>query len=230
MKRFPLLLLCMTLAACDDAPPAEPTDSGGYQGGGAGAGTSSKGSGSGQVRVGAGQSSRETITDRYSKALKKINKRDWDGAREELLEALHRSSGNPIQNDIREHLAIVEQGLLAQPTHNVGDVFSRAKNLYEKKLSIRGTFFNGGKVGKVSYYFFVQTGRDRMQVRYPNLELEDKKTILLLKDGARVLVRGTVKSPWGSNPKPYLEANYFRLEKLSPAQQTEMDKEKGATP
>lgn len=48
--------------------------------------------------------------------------------------------------------------------------------------------------------------------------------ILRLKDNARVLVRGTLKSPWGSNPDPYLDASYFRLEKLSPEQEKKSEK------
>ena len=123
-------------------------------------------------------------------------------------------------------MKIVEQGILSQPAHNVGDIFKDANNLYNKKVSIRGTLFTGGKVGTVTYYFFVQTGRKKIQVRYPKLDLDSKKTILLLKDGAQILVRGTLKSPWGSNPKPYLEASYFRLEKLGASQQAEMDEHK----
>lgn len=227
MKRFlALTLLCAGLAACDDAPPdsSAPDNSGG--GGGGTAGSSSGGGGGGQVRVGDEQSSRETITERYQSALEKIKTRDWDGARDDLTQALERSAGNPIEGDIRKHLQLVEQGILAQPPHTVASAFAGAASLFEKKISVRGILLGGGKVGQVTYYFWVQTGREKLQCRYPKLSLEDKKTILLLKDGAQVLVRGTLKSPWGTNPDPYLDLSYFRLEKLSAEQQAEMDKKK----
>ena len=90
-----LLIVCAAVfaMACDDAPPAEPEEPN-YASSGVSAGSGS--GGGGQVRVGAGQSSRETITDRYEMALGKIKRRDWDGAREDLLQALHRSIGHPI--------------------------------------------------------------------------------------------------------------------------------------
>lgn len=216
MKRTAVFLLLAALwtAACDDAPqegqPQEETAGGG---GGGGAGS---GGGGGQVKVGAGQSSRETIAERYEQALDLIRKRDWDGAHAQLLDALARSRGTPIEKDIRQHLAVVERGILAQPAYNVDDVFSQAEALYDKKVSIRGYFIPGGDVGRVTYYFWVQTGATRIQARYPQLGLEDKRTILQLKEGAQVLVRGTLKSPWGTNPNPYLELNYFRLERLPP--------------
>lgn len=218
-----VLLVALAACGCDDAPPQESSEPQ-YQPSGGGS-TGNK-DGGGQVAIGDAQSSRENIAESYQKALSKIQQRDWDGAREELIGALHRSQGHEIEKDIRKHLQIVEQGILAQPPQNVGDVFKQGKALFEKKVSIRGTFFTGGKVGKVTYYFFVQTGKERVQCRYHKLELEDKKTVLLLEDGAQVLVRGTLKSPWGSNPDPYLELNYFRLEKLSPEQQAAMDKDK----
>lgn len=215
MRRTAVFLLLAALcAACDDAPQESPPpaqESGG--GGGAGAGS---GGGGGQVKVGAGQSSRETIAERYEQALDLIRKRDWDGAHAQLLDALARSRGTPVEKDIRQHLAVVERGILAQPAYNVDDVFTQSAALYDKKVSIRGYFIPGGEVGRVTYYFWVQTGATRIQARYPQLGLEDKRTILQLKEGAQVLVRGTLKSPWGTNPHPYLELNYFRLERLPP--------------
>ncbi|MFA5140465.1 MAG: hypothetical protein WC728_14640 [Elusimicrobiota bacterium] len=207
--------------SCGDEAPSGGSDESyaGDGGGGGGGGTSSGGEG-GQVRIeGDGTGSQETIADRYGKAMDLIKQRDWDGAREQLLEALYRSPGPEIQKDIREHLKIVERGILSQPAQNVNSVFRDAPNLYDKKVSIRGTFVPGGAVGKTMYYFFVSTGQ-KIQCRYGALSLDDKRTILLLDEGAQVMVRGTLKSPWGSNPNPYLEANYFRLEKASakPAQ------------
>jgi len=39
-----------------------------------------------------------------------------------------------------------------------------------------------------------------------------------------VLARGTYMPPWGSNPHPYIEASYFRLQHLSIEQQSEQEK------
>jgi hypothetical protein len=223
MKRNDRLLITLLLAslalgqtACGDDPPASSSsgDNAG-DGGGGGGGTSSSSEG-GQVRIeGDGSGSQETIADRYGKAMDLIRQRDWDGAREQLLEALYRSPSPDIQKNIQGHLKAVEQGLLSQPAYNVGSVFKNASNLYEKKISVRGTFIPGGAVGKTMYYFFVSTGQ-KMQCRYGALSLDEKRTILLLDEGAQVLVRGTLKSPWGSNPNPYLEASYFRLERAAP--------------
>ena len=123
--------------------------------------------------------------------------------------------GKDIQEEIRGHLKLVERGILSQPTFFTSEVFKSKKKMMGKKVSMRGYFQPGGPVGKVSYYFWLDSG-GRIQCRYEGLPLKPKKKILLLKDGAVVLVRGTLKSPWGSNPNPYLELSYFRLEKLAP--------------
>jgi len=54
----------------------------------------------------------------------------------------------------------------------------------------------------------------RLQCRYAKMPLEDKKRILTLQGGEKLMVRGTLRSPWGSNPDPYLEAEYVRVEAL----------------
>lgn len=218
---FPLLL-CAVFASCDDGsrhkePPAESAEPAGHI---------SYGGGGGQVQVGTRQSPRETIADRYEKALVSIKKRDWDGAREELIEALQRSEGHPIQKDIKEHLKIVEQGLLAQPTYEVTDLYLNADQFFKKRVSVRGTFIPGGKVGRATYYFWIKTKKRKIQARYNKLSLDDKKKILLLKNGATVLGRGMLKEPWGSNPHPYIELSYFRLERLSPEQEAAQQKRK----
>lgn len=213
-----LLLGSLTLGqiSCGDEAPSNSSNETSAGDGGGGGGSSSSGGEGGQVRIeGDGTGSQETIADRYGKAMDLIKQRDWDGAREQLLEALYRSPSPEIQKDIHQHLKIVEQGILSQPAQSVGSVFQNAPNLYDKRVSVRGTFVPGGAVGKTMYYFFVATGQ-KLQCRYGSLPIEDKRTILLLNEGAQVLVRGTLKSPWGSNPNPYLEANYFRLEKSSP--------------
>jgi hypothetical protein len=212
------------LAACGDEPPQNP-GSGSQEdayAGSSGGGTAPSGGG-GDVRIEGGDGKQETIADRYEKAMTLIKKRDWDGARDELLEAMHRSQGKDIQREISDHLKLVEQGILQQPVLGGRELFEKANQLYEKKVSVRGTFLSGGEVGKTTYYFWVQSAV-KVQCRYGNLPLEDKKVIVLLKEGAQVLVRGTLKSPWGSNPNPYLELSFFKIEKLSAAQKAEMDK------
>lgn len=222
MKLRRLLLLAALFTACDDGSqhkeePAESSEPMGHI---------SYGGGGGQVKVGTSQNSRETIADRYQKALTAIKKRDWDGAREELIGALERSEGHPIQKDIREHLKIVEQGLLAQPTYEVTDLYLNADKFFKKRVSVRGTFLPGGKVGRATYYFWIKTKKRKIQARYNKLGLDDKKKILLLKNGATVLGRGMLKEPWGSNPRPYLELSYFRLERLSPESEAAQKKRK----
>ncbi len=212
MKILILLLpLIILFSSCDEGaggPPPEEEEE--VQMGG---GTPEAGGG-GQVAL-AGGEAQGTIADRYESALKKIKKRDWDGAREELLEALARSEGKDIQEEIKGHLKLVERGILSQPTHLAGEVFGDQDKMLGKKVSMRGYFSPGGPVGKVSYYFWLDAG-GKVQCRYDALPLESKKKILMLDEGAVVLVRGTLKSPWGSNPNPYLELSYFRLEKLAP--------------
>lgn len=213
MKRFLLAvaLLCGALAACEDAPQqAKSTED---DGGGMRGASTGQGGGSGDVAI-AG-ASEGTIADRYEKALKMIKDKDWDGAREQLQEAYRRSDSKDVKKEIQGHLAMVEQGILAQPTVTGPEIFVHAAKVMEKRVSLRGKLLQGGPVAKVTYYFWLESGA-KVQCRFPGLSLEDKKLILSLADGAQVLVRGTVKPPWGSNPNPYVELSYFRLEKRAP--------------
>ncbi|TBR20591.1 hypothetical protein EPO15_12705 [bacterium] len=213
MKRALLVfvLLPFAMTACDDTPqkakPAE-DDGGGMRGA---SGTPSGGSGD----VAISGASEGTIADRYEKALKMIKEKDWDGARDQLQEAYRRSDSADVKKEIQGHLAMVEQGILAQPTVTGPDIFAFSAKVMEKHVSMRGKLLQGGPVAKVTYYFWLESGA-KVQCRFPTLSLEDKKLILGLADGAQVLVRGTVKPPWGSNPNPYLELNYFKLEKRAP--------------
>ncbi len=226
-RRFRLLaagaFLAAAFAACDDGanhkepePAAAPTGHISYGGGGGG-----------QVSVGKNPQARGSVEERYEKALKSIKERDWDGARAQLLDALKRGKGQEIEKDIQEQLKIVDRGLLSQPTYEVTDLQLHAKEFYEKKVSIRGSFIPGGKVGRVTYYFWVKTKKRQIQARYPKLPLKNKKTILRLKQGAQVLVRGTLKPPWGTNPNPFIELSYFRLERLSPEREAARNKKRG---
>lgn len=228
MRRLALLLpLLLLISACDD----------GAGGGGQASdeeevemtGSSDSGGGGGGDVALAGGEDQGTIADRYEKALKMIRDRNWDGAREQLLEALKRSEGKDIQKEIKGHLQLVERGILAQPTYFTTEVFGNQRKMMGKKVSMRGYFLEGGPVGKVSYYFWLDSG-GKIQCRYEGLPLDSKKKILLLKNGAQVLVRGTLKSPWGSNPDPYLELSYFRLEKLAPKRDEDDDAKAKARP
>lgn len=208
-----LLIFPLLFSACDEGAggggkPQEEEET--PMGGGSG----DTGGGGGQVALSGGED-QGTIADKYETALKKIRERDWDGAREELLEALKRSEGKDIQKEIQGHLQLVERGILSQPTVLTGEVLGAQDKMLGTRISMRGYFTPGGPVGKVSYYFWLDAG-GKIQCRYEALDLESKKKILLLNEGAIVLVRGVLKSPWGSNPNPYLELNYFRLEKLAP--------------
>ncbi len=202
------LLLACVLSACEDTPQqakkGEDDGSGGMRGAGA-----STGGGGGQVAIG-GQGE-GTIADRYEKALKMIKEKDWDGARDQLLEAYRRSDSADIKKEISGHLKMVEQGLLSQPTLTAPQAFA-SPALIEKRISMRGLTISGGPVGKVTYYFWLNSGQ-RIQCRFSGLTLDEKKSILSLPDGSQALVRGTLKPPWGSNPTPYLDLTYFRLEK-----------------
>jgi len=210
------------LAACGDEAPAEAPQEETYAGSSGGS-SGGSGGGGGDVRIEGGDGASGTIADRYEKAMVLIKKRDWDGARDELLEAMNRSQGKDIQREIHDHLTMVEQGILSQPVYNGRELFEKAAQFYEKKVSVRGTYIPGGEVGRTTYYFWTQSAQ-KVQCRYGNLPLEDKKVLIILKEGAQVLVRGTLKSPWGSNPNPYLELSYFKIEKLSDTQKAEMEK------
>lgn len=214
MKRALLsfALMSFSLAACDDAPPqTKKTED---EGGGMRGASGTQGGGSGDVSI-AG-ASEGTIADRYEKALKMIKDKDWDGARDQLQEAYRRSDSKDVKTEIQGHLQMVEQGILAQPTVTGPDIFAFAAKVMEKKVSMRGKLFQGGAVAKVTYYFWLESG-SKVQCRFPALSLEEKKLIMSLPDGSDVLVRGTVKPPWGSNPNPYVELSYFKLEKRAPA-------------
>lgn len=212
LRPFGLAASLLGLFACDEPAPEkqqgpETQGGGGYHGTGGGGG--------GDVAIGAGEEGKSSIVDTYQLALGKIKERDWDGAREALLDALRRSDDKGVQAEIRKHLKLVEEGILTQPTVTGPDLLKNAPTLYEKKVSMRGQVLQPGQVGKVTYYFWLQSGK-KIQCRYDRLDLSDKKIILSLQDGSQALVRGTLKSPWGTNPNPYLELNYFRLEKLAP--------------
>jgi hypothetical protein len=209
MKRpfLAFLLFAGALAACEDTPTqSKPAADDGATMRGAQSGQG----GGGDVAI-AGPSE-GTIADRYEKALKSIKEKDWDGAREQLQEAYRRSDSKEVKQEIVGHLQMVEQGILAQPTVTGPEIFAHAAKVMEKRVSLRGKLIQGGAVAKVTYYFWLDSG-SKVQCRFPALSLEDKRLILSLPDGSDVLVRGTVKPPWGSNPNPYVELSYFKLQK-----------------
>lgn len=212
MRRFAfaVLVFALPLGACDDAPQEQKQSSDDEPGM---RGASTGGGGGGDVAI-AG-SSDGTIADRYEKALNLIKEKDWDGARDQLQEAYRRTESAEVKKEIQGHLQMVEQGILAQPTVTGPEIFAHAPKLLEKRVSLRGKLMQGGAVAKVTYYFWLESG-SKVQCRFPALPLEQKRQILGLPDGSQVLVRGTVKPPWGSNPNPYVELSYFKLEKRAP--------------
>lgn len=210
------LIAALALSSCDETQqPSKPAQTEQEEQQTMG-GSSMADKGSGEVAIGQSEADKATIAERYQKALGLIQKRDWDGARSELLEAYQRSPDAATRKEIQGHLKLVEQGLLEQPAYPVPAIFGAAEKLFDKSVSVRGRFIPGGAIGKVNYYFWVESGR-KIQVRYGQLLLEDKKVIHTLTEGSQVLVRGALKSPWGSNPNPYLEAQFFRLEKRAAA-------------
>jgi hypothetical protein len=217
---FPFLCAAALLAAgCEDPGPEQTSSQG--EGGGGASGVSYSGGGGGDVSVGAG-TDRSTIADHYKIALERIRKQDWDGAREELVEALDRSQGQDIQKEIREHLKLVEQGLLTQPAYSVDEAYAGANGFVDKNISLRGRLIPGGEVGAINDYFFLKGGK-KIKCRYGTLPLAEKKRIILVKEGAQVLVRGKFTAPWGNDPDPYLQLTYFRLEQLGSEQHAEQD-------
>ncbi|MBI5595936.1 MAG: hypothetical protein HY928_07595 [Elusimicrobia bacterium] len=214
MRRLTLAvaLLSVALCGCEDEPSGKqgPTED---DGGGMHGASATTGGSSGDVAI--ASPSEGTIADRYEKALKLIKEKDWDGARDQLLEAYRRSDSADVKKEIRGHLGMVEQGIRAQPALSAAEVFAGAPALMEKKVSMRGTLLQGGQVAKVTYYFWLQAGA-KIQCRFSALTLEEKRLIQTLPDGSDVLVRGTLKPAWGSNPNPYLELSYFRLERRPP--------------
>lgn len=222
MRRLTLAvaLFSVALCGCEDEPAGSKNttedDGGGMRGA-----TGATGGSSGDVAI--ASPSEGTIADRYEKALKLIKEKDWDGARDQLLEAYRRSDSDDVKKEIRGHLGMVEQGIRAQPTLTAAEVFVAAPKIMEKKVSMRGTLLQGGQVARVTYYFWLQSGA-KIQCRFASLTLEEKRLIQSLTDGSEVLVRGTVKPAWGSNPNPYLELSYFRLERKAPPPKEEGDK------
>lgn len=227
--------LCLALSACEEGappssePPPQPsmggvsaTSSGGAGGGdisldfdgGQPTGPAEPGGGTqiGGSRATQSSSAEGSIANRYQAALDLIRKKDWDGAREQLLEALRRSEGTEAEEEIQGHLRIVERGILAQPADDAAGVLGRGRELMEKRVSARGRFASGGPGGQTSYYFWLDSGGRRIQCRYHRLTLGDKKKIARVADGSRILVRGLLRPPWGNNRDPYLDLSYFRLE------------------
>jgi len=216
-NRLPFLLLfCLAAAACDDTGTTAPASSDAGPSGTVSGGGSAASGGGGDVAIGQTDNDRTTIADRYRNALELIRKRDWDGARAQLVEAIQRTPDPALRKEMQQHLKIVEQGILEQPAYPVPTVFAHANQLYEKTVSMRGKFITGGASGKVNYYFWLESGR-KMQIRYSQLTLDDKKRVAQLTEGSQLLVRGILKSPWGSNPNPYLEATFLRVERWAPA-------------
>ncbi|MEK9146205.1 MAG: hypothetical protein AAB339_11400 [Elusimicrobiota bacterium] len=203
MNRFQVAVAALALAACADQPPeskeGEPERWGQ---------TSAPSQGGGEVRV-APEGPRE---DHYSKALDLIKEKRWDAARAELLSSL-RAAEPEKEGDIRRRLAEVETELLAQPPWPLLSLLAD-KTLQNRVVSVRGTYKDGGEVGRTTGYFWLETAqKTRIRCRYSRLSLEEKETILSLKPGVPLLVRGELKSAWGSDPNPYLDADLFRREK-----------------
>lgn len=208
MKRIFIALLAFTLTSCEDQAPTSKKPSEDEGGGMHGASGATGGSGDVSI-AGPGEG---TIADRYEKALKLIKEKDWDGAREQLIEAYRRSDSADVRKEVQGHLKMVEQGIMAQPALSAPEVFGMAPKLMEKKVSLRGKTLQGGAVAKVTYYFWLESGA-KIQCRFAALTLEEKKMILTLPDGSDALVRGTLKPAWGTNPNPYVELSFFRLER-----------------
>ena len=193
----------LALTACQEQPPESKEEEQGPWGQ-----TSGSSQGGGDVRV-APEGRRE---DHYSKAIGLIKEKRWDAARAELLSSL-RTADPEKEKDIRRQLVEVEAELLAQPSLPVHSLLAD-KTLQNKVVSVRGKYTDGGKVGRTTGYFWLETAeKARIRCRYGRLSLEQKEAILRLKPGASLLVRGELKSAWGSDPNPYLDADLFRREK-----------------
>jgi len=203
MKRHWALLLTLLFAcACADEPektPEAPQEGGVSSSGG--------NPGGGDVPIGGDQ---QADYDPYTKALEHIRAKDWDSARAELLKSLEYRRTPEQERDARTKLKEAEQGILSQPAQPVPKLIFD-KGFYDQRVSIRGKFASGGEVGYATQYFWVDDLK-RLQCRYSKIPLAEKKAIAALKGGEKVLVRGMLKSPWGSNPDPYLEAEFLRVE------------------
>jgi len=197
-----LLLAFLFACACADEPektPQAPPEGGVSSTGG--------NPGSGEVSIGGNQ---QADYDPYTKALEHIRGKDWDSARTELLKTLEHRLNPDQEQDARAKLKEAEQGIVSQPAQPVPNLIS-GKGFYDQRVSIRGKFASGGEVGYATQYFWLDDIK-RLQCRYSKMPLAEKKAIAALKGGEKVLVRGMLKSPWGSNPDPYLEAEFLRVE------------------
>ena len=193
----------LALAACADQPPESKEEEQGRWGQ-----TSGPSQGWGEVRV----APEEPREDHYSKAIGLIKEKRWDAARAELLSSL-RTAEPEKEGDIRRRLAEVETEILSQPPWPLPSLLAD-KTLQNKVVSVRGKYKDGGKVGRSTGYFWLETAqKTRLRCRYGRLSLEEKEAILSLKPGAPLLMRCELKSAWGSDPNPYLDADLFRREK-----------------
>lgn len=203
MKLFGALAAAAVLAlsACQDQPPE--SKEGEQRPWGQ---TSGPSSGGGDVRV-APEGPRE---DHYSKALGFIQEKRWDAARAELVSSL-RTAEPQKEKDIRGRLAQVEEKLLAEPPFPLSSLLAE-KTLQNKTVSVRGRYKDGEKVGRATGYFWLEASA-KVRCRYGRLSLEEKDSLLSLKNGTPLLVRGELKPAWGSDDMPYLDVDLFREEK-----------------
>ena len=203
------MLAAVLSVGCEETPQEQHAEPAPPMGGGA-----RGGGGGGDVAVGApeaGSSQGTGLEVRYQKALDLVKKKDWDAAYAELQDVADRGAGTPVAAQAQKQLQTVTANLLTYPPTPVQSLLAAPEIFSERSVTLRGSFQGGGAVGASTYYFWVKQGRT-VQCRYPRLSLPDKQRILKVKDGSPVLVRGTVKPPWGTNPDPYLDLTLFRAE------------------
>ncbi|MFA6028715.1 MAG: hypothetical protein WC969_02545 [Elusimicrobiota bacterium] len=203
-RKIPILLFvcafACALAACGDEPqePAEEAPPSG--------GAHSPPPGGGEVALDGARSAESP----YDRALGHIRERDFDSARGALLEALQSPSAGR-EGEVRAKLAETERELLGRPA-TAPDVLLRRNDLLDTRVSVRGAFVSGGEVGAASQYFWVEAGK-RLRCRYGKLSSRDKAVVSSLRAKDPVLVRGTLRPPWGTDGEPYLETEFVHAEK-----------------
>ncbi|MBI4425762.1 MAG: hypothetical protein HY554_18675 [Elusimicrobia bacterium] len=204
MRRFLLLSAALASSACQEpapepeAAPAAPS-----------AGARPAGAPSGGDVAFAPRLRGRELEEKVERALARMRAADYDGAYEELGEALAAGRGPAAERAARE-LEQVQARLLAIPPVPAGEVVSQPARFLDRPVSLRGRFAPGGSAGSAGQYFWLLSGRERVQCRYHRLHADAKKAALGLAEGTGLLVRGKLRSAGASS---YLDLVLFRIER-----------------
>lgn len=205
------LLAALAVGGCDQnqneqqAPP---------QAGGGGGGAPSGGGGGGDVPLGGGEPRQAppakrnpALEDRYDRAVKKINQKDYDAAYVELGALVSESPDSNLAARAAKDIEQVQGQLLAIPPTPPKEVLSKPKKFDQKPLSLLGAY-RAVAPGDAPESFWVDAEGGKVQCRYPRLHPEAKRALATMPAGTKLLVRGF----WKAEAAPYLDVSLFKIE------------------